>query len=235
MIGEVGMPMRNSCILRLLPAATLSLLAVAGADPLIVNDQATGAEVIEIDGRRYVPLDVLSEAGMIVTTGDDGVSLRFGPPISGGAEQVEAIEACRGSMLFNGVWRFGVNDVERHEQRTIRGWDVHVEVRNGSDVTLAPNDFGFDPNHRGVALVLASGRVLTMGLGYVGQIQSQLAFRELPPGAAATAVFRFLDDGDDSEPVRLVVPIGPERRTFRAEGLEFATEAPSYRIVLDCD
>lgn len=217
-----------------LASMMLTLAAAQGAD-LTVNDRGLGPEVIEVDGRAYVPVDVLRDAGMLVTPRDGGWTLAFGPPITGGADQLRALEGCTGTLLFNGVWRFQVERFERYVERSLRGWDVHVEIRNGSDRTLAPRDLGFHPLHDGIVLVLESGRVLTMNTGYVGQIQQQLLFRQIPPGASAATVFRFLDDGDDTDPVRLVVPVSAEIATFRSDGLSFETDAPSFRIRLDCE
>lgn len=210
-------------------------VALAQGPHLDVNGRDLGQEVVEIDGRSYVSLDALRDAGMLVTPVDGGWSLLFGPPVTGGAGQLRALEGCAGTLLYNGVWRFQVERVERYVERSLRGWDVHVEIRNGTDRTLAPRDLGFHPLHDGIVLVLESGRVLTMGTGYVGQIQQQLLFRQRPPAASAATVFRFLDDGDDTDPVRLVVPVSPDVATFRSEGLAFETDAPSYRIRLDCE
>lgn len=209
--------------------------AMAQGPSLSINDRDAGPAVIEVDGVAYVPIDALRAAGMIVEATNGGWALRFGPPITGGAGEVRAIEGCTGTLLFKGVWRFQVARVERYEERSLRGWDVHVEVRDGTDATLAPSDFGFHPLHDGIVLALESGKVLTMGAGCVGQIQRQLVFQQLPPGAASSTVFRFLDEGDDSAPVRLVVPVSPDIATFRAEGLAFETDAPSFRVRLDCD
>lgn len=210
-------------------------LAAAQGPHLDANGRDLGPEVIEVDGRSYVPLDALRDAGMLVTPREGGWTLEFGPPITGGAGQLGALEGCAGALLFNGVWRFQVERVERYVERSLRGWNVHVEIRNGTDRTLAPRDLGFHPLHDGIVLVLESGRVLTMNTGYVGQIQPQLLFRQLPPGASAATVFRFLDEGDDADPARLVVPVSPDVATFRSEGLAFATDAPSFRIRLDCE
>lgn len=213
-------------------AAVLSSV-LAQSTPLTVNDVA--AQALEVDGQLFVSIDDLRAAGMLVEMVDGTLVLRFGPPIVGGSDQVQALEGCADTALFNGVWRFQVVGVERYQERSLRGWDVEVEIANGSSITIAPRDFGFHPLHDGIALALESGRVLTMGGGYVGQIQQQLLFRQLPPGASARTTFRFLDDGDDAPPVRLVVPVTPDEATFRAEGLAFATDAPSFRIRLDCD
>lgn len=233
MLRARGAELRRFAVVALLWAC-LPLAAAQGAD-LTVNDRGLGPEVIEVDGRAYVPVDVLRDAGMLVTPRDGGWTLAFGPPITGGADQLRALEGCTGTLLFNGVWRFQVERFERYVERSLRGWDVHVEIRNGSDRTLAPRDLGFHPLHDGIVLGLESGRVLTMNTGYVGQIQQQLLFRQIPPGASAATVFRFLDDGDDTDPVRLVVPVSAETATFRSDGLSFETDAPSFRIRLDCE
>lgn len=230
--ARVAAAVRGAVVI--LACSTLPLAAAQGAD-LTVNDRGLGPEVIEVDGRAYVPIDVLRDAGMIVAPLDGGWELAFGPPITGGADQLRALEGCTGTLLFNGVWRFQVERFERYVERSLRGWDVHVEIRNGTDRTLAPRDLGFHPLHDGIVLVLESGRVLSMGTGYVGQIQQQLLFRQIPPGASAATVFRFLDDGDDTDPVRLVVPVSADIATFRSDGLSFETDAPSYRIRLDCE
>lgn len=221
----------------MLSALVMALMGLTFAQTytLIINGQEVSVPAIVMEGQTYLPLEALEQAGMLVSRSADSVSVQFGPAITGGANEIKALEGCMNQFLLNGIWRFQVTSFESFSDGSLSGWNVAIELRNATERTLSPHDFGVEGDYRGVVLALDNGSVLSMHGSYIARIQNDLVFKELPPAAGTQVVLQFRSDGSDAQPKHLLFPMNPARRSFRAEGLDFATDAPSFRIRLNCN
>src|SRR5690349_14813795 len=68
---------------------------------LMINGKTVQTAPIQQSDEVYIPLSALKAAGAQVTMTDGKLSIRF-LPVTGGANQIDAIEGDRSEWLFNG-------------------------------------------------------------------------------------------------------------------------------------
>lgn len=219
----------------------ISLLALGGLAlaqtvqrslEIVVNGQKSSAKAIVVQGKTYIPIDVMKSLGVNASLTGNSVSLGA----QGGANQVAALEGCINETLFNGVMRFKVIKFERLETlpkwEGIKGWAVTTEVRNATQVTITPGDLGV----YGATLALANGTVNDIGkISATSREFSKDIYNSLPPGGANTLVIRFGDNDTpaDVQPTKLVLTVDPKRAKPEVRG-RFGGSDVSFRMKLDC-
>jgi len=114
---------RHSRMQRLSQAAGLAALAVCAApaasgDTLVVNGKTTSADVRSIGGSAYVKFsDVAKALGMVLVKRPGGYELTK----AGGTNQVQAVTQGKvGDVLFDGWWRFQVQNVEMTDSYAVK-------------------------------------------------------------------------------------------------------------------
>jgi hypothetical protein len=225
--------------------ALLLLLALAPGFAqdytLTIGGQPTPEAAITVDGKIYVPLTALEGAGVRVVLEGANLSLRFpGVQITGGSDQLPALEGCMGTDFFNGVWRFKVHSLEPlMDDRP--GWALDVEVRNGYGETLQPVFTGFSADAERMQLVLPNNTPLEMTISDTLAGQG-LSFANVPPGGVWRGTLRFhhpigTPPEEAERPVKLLVQINPDGVAWGVQGVEgvsYAVEHPSFRVDLTC-
>jgi hypothetical protein len=209
---------------------------------LTIAGQASAERAITAGGQIYVPLSALEAAGVIVTLEGNTLGLRFpGMQITGGSDQLPALEGCIGTDFFNGVWRFKVHSVEPlMDDRP--GWTLDVEVRNGYTETLQPVFTGLDASAERMQLVLPDNTPLEMAVTDVLAGQ-QLSYANLPPGGVWRGPLTFhhpfgTPPAEAERPVKLLVQVNPDGVVWGAQGVQgvtYATPHPSFRVDLTCE
>jgi hypothetical protein len=199
---------------------------------IVVNGQKSSAKAIVVQGKTYIPLDVMKSLGVNASVTGNSVSLGA----QGGANQVAALEGCVNETLFNGVMRLKVLKFERLETlpkwEGVKGWAVTTEVRNASPMTISPGDLGV----YGATLALKDGTIIDIGKisatsrEFYGDISNGL-----PSGGATTLVIRFgdFDSLNDNAPTKLVLTVDPKRAKREVQG-RFSGSDVSFRVKLDC-
>lgn len=119
-------------------------LAQANLQKLIINGKVASREVRTLDGKAYVPVsDVARALGQNVISVSGGYEIT----LPGGANQVSGLTGKVGDVLFDGSWRFQVNQVsevqnykERYTEKDPKEWQaadggklivVDVTLKNG--------------------------------------------------------------------------------------------------------
>jgi hypothetical protein len=119
--------------------------AQAGGLQLIVNGGVASRSVKVIDGRVYVPLDDVAKAlGMTVAKRTGGYEMTP----AGGANQVEGLRGKVGDTLFDGKWRFKVQDVQVLDEYSIRRDGGLDPGRLGGKVEVEGKRYRALPGHK---------------------------------------------------------------------------------------
>ena len=199
---------------------------------IVVNGQKSSAKAIVVQGKTYIPLDVMKSLGVNASVTGNSVSLGA----QGGANQVAALEGCVNETLFNGVMRLKVLKVEplntQPQWESFNGWAVITELRNASQMTISPGDLGVT----GASLALTDGKLIDIGnisatsSRFFGEISNNL-----PPGGATTLVIRFagVELSPSNVPVKLVLTVDPKRAKREVQG-RFSGSDMNFRVKLDC-
>lgn len=200
--------------------------AITGGMKLNINGKAVAGETLVSKGQVYVPLSALKAAG--VTTNAKGGTLFLGLSPAGGANQVQALEGKVGGWLFNGIWRFRVDEVVPTDDGR-PGWKVKVELRNGSKLdNVALDGTGFES----LTLVMADSNIIR-----VGNITDIV--RPIGQGMSINADLIFYDDeGNGRLPDKLIMKINPDAATkdfLKRMGVSYLVADPSFRISLKKD
>jgi hypothetical protein len=208
---------------------------------LTIGGQPAPEAAITVDGQVYVPLTALEAAGVMVVLEGTSLGLRFpGVQITGGSDQLPALEGCIGTDFFNGVWRFKVHSLEPlMDDRP--GWALDVEVRNGYGETLQPVFTGFSADAQRMQLVLPNNTPLEMTISDTLTGQG-LSFANVPPGGVWRGTLTFhhpfrTPPVEPERPVKLLVQINPDGVAWGVQGVEgvsYAVEHPSFRVDLTC-
>lgn len=204
---------------------------------LSINGQVLTQTAITVDGRIYVPLEALTQAGVAATLSQSALSLSLpGSAVAGGANQRESLEGCLGQDLFNGIWRMKVLSVEPIADDTSSGWGVTIEMRNGTTETLQPVFTGISGTGEGIQLVLSDGTILNPN----GIDVQAVTFASLPQGGGVTHQLKFwFPYGAETEgtPDRLLFEIKPGEvaPSLQQAGVVYSTPTPSLRVRLACN
>jgi hypothetical protein len=233
--------------MRLFAALIVFAIALGYAQDyqLSVNGQAVPETAITVDGRIYVPLEVLTRTGGSATISGDAISLSLpGTQVAGGAEQISALEGCIGTDFFNGIWRFKVLSVEPlTDDPNQPGWALETELRNGFQETLQPIFTGLSADAERMHLIASTDTPLEMTINDTLNGQ-QLSYANLPPGGIwkgrLTFHHPFDTPPDEVEPpTKLLVEINPAGVVWGAEGgggtgVSYSVPNPSFRVDLTC-
>ncbi len=211
---------------RILLVGSALLVAIAFAQTayrLVINGRAATGSAIVVKGETYVPLKALQAAGVKVTTSGGSLSLTF-PAAAGGANQVAAVEGRLNEWLFNGIWRLRVLSVAPSADSS--GWDVKVEVRNGTkEDALSISGTGYD----GLKLVFGDGKMLeTSGAG-------DISSHSFPQGGAEIFTLNFPDENLAShKPEKLLLLIKPDADLVKylrdRMKIGYTVPDPSFRV-----
>ena len=199
--------------------------AVQKAYRLVINAKAYSQQAVVIGGKTFVPLEALKASGVSVALSGKTLSLGLSAPVQGGANQNLALEGCIGEWLFNGIWRFRVNNL-RQAEGTESGttWIATAELRNGSsfnNISLSGTGWG------GMQLILENGNALpaisdAVDLRDIGVLQ----------GAIKTVDVNFVADQSGGQPSKLILLLDP--KGLAGTQMRYATTNPSFRVKLDC-
>jgi hypothetical protein len=178
---------------------------------LTLAGQNLKLDSVVVQGKTYISLDQLKK--------------QFQTAPAGGANQVAASEGCLNELLFNGVWRFRVQDVTYSEEE--KAWMVRVELRNGTKNTIYAVGNGSDTGGQDLSLALASGNTLNISDGRVYDVQTALLYKNLAPGAGAVATLIFYADTQEDKPAKFLW-------SMKAQNKLSFTKDPAFRVKLDC-
>jgi hypothetical protein len=206
---------------------------------LLLNGRPSSAKAIVVGGQSYVPVSALRELGITVSLSGNTLSLssQAAGQAAGGAGQRASLEGCLNEWLFNGIWRVRATKVERAELEKfgligLASWSVTLEVRNGTDKTLAPWGAGWKDSSS-LTLVFADGSTETMDTGWEDSHYNKIRDAAgIPQGAAVTSTLHFISDRTDP-PTKLLIEMDPEGPRINYK-LAFSVPNPSLRIKLDC-
>ncbi len=216
-------------------------LALAQDYTLSIGGQTLPQTAITLNGQVYVPLEALTQAGVVAVIDQNTLSLTLpNAVIMGGANQRESLEGCLGQDFFNGVWRVRVLSLEpiKRDPGTVietPGWGLTVEVRNGTTQTLQPVFTGVSGTGEGVQLVMDDETILNVD----GLDVQAVTFASLPQGGGVTHQLKFwypYGATGDTEPDRLLFEIKPEEvaPALQQAGVAYSTPNPSLRVSLTC-
>lgn len=225
--------MKRTLIALTLAFSILASTGLAQEYAVVVDGVRSSITAMTVNGVVYVPLQALTDVGVVATFDGGALSLTLPPRVAGGADQRASVEGCLRQDLFNGVWRVRVTDVAPLTGDR-RGWGVTVEVRNGSTTTIMPVDAGVSGTGDGIQLVLADGTILSVDPYDV----QQLTFASLPQGGGLThqLLFYVPDGADLGQPDKLLFEVQADGIAFSAQqaGVAFTVANPSLRVRLGC-
>ncbi len=117
---------------------TVGMLSAFMTNSVFINGKQTTDFVVS-NGKLYVSVDALQEAGAHVTISGQRVAIQFIPAV--GLAQVEAVEGIIGEWLSNGTWRVRVSEIKEITNPFYgkgKGYSLKLEVRN---LTQEPRAF----------------------------------------------------------------------------------------------
>ncbi|MDQ3397475.1 MAG: hypothetical protein M3511_06835 [Deinococcota bacterium] len=216
-------------------------LGLAQDYSLSIGGQAAPLGAITVNGQIYVPLEALTRAGVTATISGDSLSLSLPGAVTGGAEQLAALEGCIGTDFFNGIWRFKVHALEPFtDDPNQPGWAVEVEVRNGFKETLQPVFTGFSADAERLHLISPEGAPLVMNITDTLNGQG-LSYASLPPGGMWKGKLTFhypfgTPQSEAKQPVKLLVEINPDGVAWgvQGRGVAYSVPDPGFRVDLTC-
>lgn len=198
----------------------MGLAALAGSFQtyrVFINGKET-KDLLVRDGKAYVSIAALRDAGAEVTTDGNRIMVRFNPPA--GREQIDAVEGRINEWLDNGSWRVRVTEVTKGANPfgVGPGFAVTVEFRNLRKSPVSLNGTGFD----NFLLIDTKGNMLSAAAS--GSYNKR--YDTVPPGAGIVMNLRFGD------PKNALTEVGePEKLMilFRNWG---GTKLKDFRIFL---
>ncbi|MCS7066956.1 MAG: hypothetical protein NZL85_11885 [Fimbriimonadales bacterium] len=161
--------------------SALGLLIAFQRMQVDINGRATNDFLVQ-NGKVYVAVDALRQAGAVVTTQSNRISIQFEP--LRGRLQGDMIEGRLGEWLSNGTWRVRVTKVESLTKPGYfkgKGFAVTLEVRN---LTTSTRTFSQDFDK--MILLDDKGVQLSNLAGSFGEMFRQLARAD---GFTATVLF----------------------------------------------
>lgn len=200
---------RASRFLALVAAGAVGAAALAlwaRERQLTINGTVYPDALLVSEGRSYVAVDALRQAGAQITVTDTRLSIQFQP--LAGREQADAFEGFLGEWVQNDAWRIRVTKVEKVPSPFGRGPGVAVEfeLRNLDRRAVSPFASGMDR----LQVVDDKGRILGLAAQSFAAI-----YDSVPPAGSVTARALFGDPqnatSEIGEPDKLLV-------TFRATG-----------------
>jgi len=169
--------MRNP-LLALLPILALALAASTPA--VFINGVRTG-DVVVSQGKVYISLEALKQAGAEVSRRPDGWSVQFVPV--GGRMQVEAVEGLQDDWISNGTWRVRVSNLAPIPNPFFAsrpGYSLRLEFRNLARTPESLSGTGLDR----IQLIDNQNNTL------VAADWTQ-RYDRIPPGGGAEVTLRF--------------------------------------------
>ncbi len=207
------------------------VLAQAVSYNLSINSKAFSSKAIVVKGETYIPLKALQAAGVRSSTMGNNLTLTLPNSTgAGGAVQAAALEGCIGQWLFNGIWRFKVNAIKTFTENDRTGWDIPVELRNGTKSNnIAPAGTGYN----GLTLNFADGNVITP------YNPNDITDAGINQGQGVVVTLRFYNDQKlEAEPQKLIFFLQPKSETvlfLRSLNLAYTVPDASFRIRLNCN
>lgn len=197
--------------------ALLVFAAALASSPVavFVNGVRT-TEVVVSQGKVYVSLEALRQAGAEVARRSDGWSVQFVPV--GGRMQVEAVEGLQDDWLSNGTWRVRASQASPAPNPFFGsrpGYTLRLEFRNLARTPLSLLESGLER----IQLLDDQNRILEAA-------SWNQQYEKLPPGGGAEVVLRFGSRDYNLNP-------GPPAKLlilFRSSGGKPAL--PHFRIAL---
>jgi hypothetical protein len=226
----------------ILPGFVLLELALAAKTTLklTINGKPSSTPAIVVNGKTYLPLEVLEKAGLKVvrSNGALAVTLPGSSTAAGGANVRPSLEGCLGEQLFNGVWRIRASKLERiSKDGGTPGWGLTLELRNGSKATLISTDAGIEGTGQGIQLAFADATTLKVDPYDV----QKLTYASLPQGGAVVHQLKFYyPSGTTSDaiktPVKFLLEVNAKGIGFTPlqQGVAFNVPNPNFRVQLDC-
>jgi hypothetical protein len=213
----------NRTILFLGAAAVLGVAVAQGVKSLSVTlaGKTVKLDSVVVSGKTYVSLEQLKKAFPAAsgTTGGDP---------AGGANAVAAVSGCIGELLFNGAWRFRVQKLEYSSED--KAWGLTLETRNGMPKVATIVRNGANYGGQDMSLVLASGNSVGVGPNEGNALDSKLLYKNLAPGATATAKVLFYVDDDADKPTKFLWAMSATSNQDRAP----LSKEPGFRVDLTC-
>ena len=157
----------------------------------------------------------------------------------GGANQKASVEGCSGTWLFNGLLRVKVTRVTGAVEPFTGspgtpGFEVKLQVRNGTHKDVSLSNLGVDGNGAGVKLVMSDDNELRLD---VGDFQHAV-FQSIPQGGQINATFHFYYPSGttkvDATPKKFLLQVNKAAGSLRDFGLHYPLSDPSFRVKLDC-
>jgi hypothetical protein len=226
--------MKKVLFVTLLLGSSVAVWAVSSGLKLSINGKTYTTSAIVQNGKTYIPLEALQQAGVKAVVSKTDVKLEL-PGFLGGTNQRASLEGCLGETLFNGVWRVKILKLEAMKSDKL-GWGLTMEVKNGSPATIMPVDAGFDGAGQGIQLAFADASTLSVD----GLDVQKITFASLPPGGAVTHQMKFYYPFGTLEtamktPTKFLLELSrPIGDSTRASGVKFSVPNPSLRVRLDC-
>ncbi len=199
---------------------------------LVINNKAFSSNAIVVKGETYVPLKALQASGVRSSLKGGTLSLTLPNATSaGGATEVTALEGCRNTWFFNGIWRFRVISIAPYQDNDRVGWKLKMELRNATKANgIALGGTGYES----FKLAFNDGNTLDP------YNVNDLTDPPIPPGAGVVSEVTFENIKQiQGEPKKLLLFIRPD--AFTAKYLQdnykiaYSVPDPSIRVKLDCE
>lgn len=202
-----------------LALCTLALAQSLKSLSITLAGKSMQVESIIVKGKTFVSLEQLRLA--LPNPG-----LPNAAPAAGGANQVAAASGCIGELLFNGAWRFRVQNVAWDASEKV--WSVRVELRNGTNKVMSATGNGAGGVGEDISLVMQSGN--SLNIYYASRLQRELLFKNLAAGAGAVANVQFKADDDTDKPVKFLWAMSAKENNGKAP----LSKQPGLRVDLTC-
>ena len=209
----------NKPLITITAISSLALLTLALAQSLkslsiTLAGKSMQVQSVIVNGKTFVSLEQLR------------LALPNPAPAAGGANQVAAASGCAGELLFNGAWRFKVQNVAW--DATEKLWLVRVELRNGASKVMSATGNGAGGVGEDISLVMQSGN--SLNIYYPSRLQDVLLFKKLAPGAGAVATVQFKAADDSDKPVKFLWAMSAKENNGKAP----LSKQPGLRVDLTC-
>ena len=200
-------------------ALVLGVAVAQGVKQLTVSlaGKSFKLDSVVVGGKTYVSLEQLKKA-----------LLNPAPPTgaAGGANQVAAASGCIGEYLFNGVWRFKVQNLMYSTEE--KAWYLTIELRNGTNKVAAPFTTGSSGSGDDISLVTEDGNSLSLANGT--RIQDDILLKSIAPGSAGVTKIWFNADAATPKATKLLWAMSAANNNDKAP----LSKQPAFRVDLTC-
>ena len=204
-------------------ALILGVAVAQGVKQLSVSlaGKSLKLDSVVVGGKTYVSLEQLKKAlpnpapSSGTTTG-----------AAGGANQVAAASGCIGEYLFNGVWRFKVQNLMYSVEE--KAWYLTIELRNGTNKIAAPFTTGSSGSGEDISLVTEDGNALSLANGT--RIQDDILLKSIAPGSAGITKIWFNSDSATPKATKLLWAMSAVNNSDKAP----LGKQPAFRVDLTC-